>query len=149
MATPNKLRTQAVDTSKTTPEAFLAGATPAPVLQPPDAAAAAAAAPAPEQEAPSGDVPAGQPGQPIASGPLAPLAADKTDPAAPKKEALPVTPEPFVLLWKHSAGKRSVRVMEVHGGCILAYAVAIPEMQHVSTCFVPGVKLADGKLVAI
>lgn len=126
MPTPNKLRTQAVDTSKTTPEAFLAGAS-APVLSGPPAAS-----PPPDLEVLQVDPP---------SAPIPQVASPQPTPTS--------TPDLFVLVSRagttaHVA--RTLRAMEVPGGLVIkvAYAIA-PDVNPRSEalCFIPGLKIAD------
>ena len=127
MASP---KTKVVDTAATNPSAFLAGAeVPSPAPIPPTPTPPEPSTPAPETDKPE---PAPEPTSVPATPELAP------------------TPDPFTLLmkWEGANTKRTLRALSVPGGCIVRVSAAIPGNLSESICFVPGVKIQDGQLVA-
>ena len=129
MATPNKLRTQAVDTSKTTPEAFLAGAS-APVLTGPPAASSP-----PEPEA-------------QAEAPAAPAQIPQVTPVAAHGVVTTPTAIPDLFVWVSRGGStarvaRTLRAMEVPGGLVVKSSFAMNGQMGEALCFIPGLKIAD------
>lgn len=134
MANPNKLRTQVVDTSKTTPQAFLEGAGAPVQTSPPEPALSMA--------------PPEQPEIPVPQVPVAQAA-----PAAQEKVKASVAPDPFVLLTRAGSTDHVARVlrgMSVPGGVVLKSTFAVaPEMtpRGEALCFVPGVEIEDLKAV--
>lgn len=134
-------RTKVVNTAATTPAEFLSGA-PAPTLPPEEAVAAAS--------------------RPVAEVPVT-AAAPQVDPPVPmavirnqmdKEEAAkdapdPAEPDPFVQLWKRADGNASISAWEIPGGCVVRRASNNGTQVSSALCFVPGVKVEGGKLVAI
>jgi len=137
------VKTKVIDTSATTPEAFLSGA-PAPEAKPP--------AQSEVKEIPPGGV------VPIPSSfPTAATTAEQPEsPVRPGLETTPApqpapAPDPFVVLqiWKGSTTHRALRALEVPGGCIVRLSSSTGSLLTEALCFVPGVKVAEGKLVAL
>ena len=74
----------------------------------------------------------------------------------PQAPATPVIPDPFVQLyrWKTGETERTLRAIPIPGGCLVRLSAikgTLPGPMQIaeSVCFVPGVKLDNGQLVAI
>lgn len=137
------VKSKVVDTSATTPAAFLAGG----------ASQAATVEPGQPLPTPAAPTPPPVPEQPPLASPSGPAPEIET-PNRPGLEA-PATPEldpvpdPFVMLekWHGNNTHRALRAMKVPGGCIVRLSAAIPGQLSESICFVPDVLVQDGKLV--
>jgi len=131
------VKTKVIDTSATTPEAFLAGgAAPEAASQAPTPSAVPTAVSAPQQT----------PAYPPAEQPESPARPGLETPPAPQPAP---TPDPFVVLqiWKGSTTHRALRALEVPGGCIIRLSSATGSLLTEALCFVPGVKVSEGKLI--
>ena len=137
----SKVRTKPIDTTATTPQAFLDGTSAPPLVTPPPTAPVTT----PPEQTTSPETPVQQ--TKIISTPgSAPVPAP-----APGEDLLSV-PDPFVPMAKWASANpvifRSLRGMNVPGGVVLKYTFLGAQMGE-TMCFVPGVKVEGGKLIAL
>lgn len=141
------VKSKVVDTSATTPAAFLSSG--GPVTDGPSSVPQNEVQPLPVASTPAPIPPVPEVTQ------IAELTQDPAIPVRPGLEApaipaLAPTPDPFVLLkeWSTATTKRTLRALEVPGGCIVRVSAAIPGNLSEAICFVPGVKVENGKFVS-